>query len=786
MGPFVWREDAKALRTLSSMSAFECTEISIFRGNLKKRLRATILRYSKSVKFTEVGAVHELQQLLDEAFPWRELCNARNSLELSFLDEICETLVSPIIIPPAYSISTFLSLLHAVVYHSERARKETLELCREADLRLLECMMIICKRLSSFSFTVALNFFLQEILINITGKDFKIAKKRKLEAGRVDMFISVFSQLAIRMNSLWWNCSCMKLFMEIIRSLDNFDLLLLDHDSKSQDSCEENICLTCEKPIVPLFHTPLPRNHGVSMLEMLEGEEIEGIARYCKTKVKDAKEQCHCIYNERQSLSQASNFTKLPFFLIVLRRRAYSACLELLRLCPPLNNEQCYLSNMRSKWTVPKNIIQFMLNDIFLIPDSPSLRLCLLLLAESSSAMNFVLDHLWKEVDRNSSYVEIALRIWSEIIVESTLFDEPNVCWRAMEPLLTRILGYCEENYKHDATNNIMRKHKNSKLHLFLRSLAYVLSRRRPSLYIESIQPVFENFVARSSVAFGECRYWNIEYDNPVLLETLVNVGLVGWDMTGTSLEDEHPILSSSVWPFTKDRGLRGSFHRMGPQVNLSLSYPQNVNSLSRKLQKEKNIVLIPPSLTADTFILDYLYDDLLRHCFSYLNYVDLIKVSRAHPVFETLSKENSNWKKIYSANFGPVLGDQKDFQQALKRAGGSWKNIFMENYRQEKKLKFQYTVTGGDIYKHRICGYLGCHQVLRNKARQIKHYQVHERRIHERRSQREKAETLRIKTKKRISNELTRVQYRKKMKEENIEGATKTKEARKKTARKF
>ena len=502
------------------------------------------------------------------------------------------------------------------------------------------------------------------------------------------------------------------------------------------------------------------------MVHMLDEEEEEAF-RHFKPKVQDVDEHCYCTYKERQSLFQASNFTNLPSFLIILRRQTYVQCVELIRLSLSISNQKSHLLNLRTNWNNSKNLTKVILNEIFMSPDSPSLRLCLFILAEIITDIDHVLQQLWKEVDDNSFYAEIALRVWSELIVESRQFDEPSVCWRVMVPLLTRILGYCEDDGKPENTNIGLKQDVKPKLLWLLRSLVYVLSRRRPSLYIESVQPAFKNFVARVSVAFGESRYWQIDYHDPIMLETLVNVGLLGWDMTDTTLEYKQSNSNSSAWPFNKKRGLCGACQRMGPQVNLSLSNPCNVNALSRKLQEEKKTrnLLTLPFLIESTSILMHLYDDLLCYCFSYLNYAELTKVSLVHPLFKTLSKDNSHWKRAYYAHFGPVLGDEKDFQTAIKNAANSWKILFIENYRMEKTLKFQYTATEGNLFKHCICGYIGCHQMLRNKARQTKHYEVHERRIRERQSRMKQAQIRKVKRKKTTSKSEEKLKCRKKIK---------------------
>lgn len=697
------------LKDFASVETFESTDLGTFRFNLKECLRKTPIEND------------------DEAYtagiPWKKLCKAHDSLgnernHSSPLEEVCHSMCNPTVIPSANAGCIFMCLLRLILIKPEKCQ------WRSSELLLLDCMTTLVKRVSALSILSNLEVY-QEKTMHLNSIDEIVSKKldANLYLYRLHKYVSILSELSQRSNDLWFRCTCLHLFLHMARKLDDADIQLLQkpHRVAQEDG---TMCLHCQKRIVPLT-MPRVRRQGVSMLRLLDDEGVVEDPRKTPAGSVATGDSCRCTHASRQPLSQASVFTQLPFKFVTLRSRAYEKILETLssvRLNPKTHSTFIRKIGL---YVGPANVLERTLALACQYPQVPSLRLSLMLVTDAigPKGFDFVLRRLWGRFDNGGA--EHILRIWSELITESSNFDEVRRCWSGMEPLFTRILSYCALHDDEDAVVAL-----DTKIYHLLRSLSTVLSRRRPALKSNDavLKSQFQDFVTRVSVSFGELSYWittdmeEMEVEN--IISTLQNVGILGLQCS----EDRGTEHGCSNWPFANRNGVRGAHCRMGPRVSrnqLLLSEPEDVNELQRLLAEPKNT---EPNKRrhgdskASAPILNYLNDDIFRTVLSFLNHVDLVRVGGLSRVCRSLAHEEMQWKHVFHSKYG-IIGDKDDIEKTISKIG-SWRNLFCEKYYSEKALKFKYSATG---WKHRTCNYVGCYQVVRSLEKQIKHHQVHE-----------------------------------------------------------
>ena len=724
------------LHYLACVETFESTDVVSFRHNLKECCRKRVLPAVSNDK--------TLRQHMN-GIPWSQLCKAhdklgRDRVHSSALEEVLCIICNSSVIPSAYSADVFRCLLAVILAKPEKGA------WRSSELYILDSMELIAKTAPALSILPCVDIDQADDLE--LRLDSSIGVKG-LDADRLHTYLMVLSELSRRSGDLWFRCACLPLYLNMAKTLDDADIELLKQPYKLP-SVDGTMCLHCQKRIIPLTMPPV-RRRGASLLRLLDDEGV--VEERGKPPVGSVSngEECRCTHADQQPLAKASEFTQLPFKLVTLRSGAYEAILETLSLVRVHRSTSSIVLRQRRLRLGPANVIDRILDLACQYPHSPSLRLSLMLVADSvgPEGFAFATRRLWKRFDRGGN-TDGVLRVWSELIVESSHFDNPHGCWNGLEPLFTRILYYCS----HDVDETVQ---LGAKAHRLLRSLSFVLSRRRPTLNANDprMNEQFHDFVTRVSVSFGELKFWvtsGMESDEiESIILTLQNVGILGLqcrDERGSAHE-------LSDWPFSQHRGVREAHRRMGPRVsrNQLLSVPDNVNEQQRLAQLRESESRKPKVEPVVLPILNYLNDDIFRTIFSFLGHVDLVRVGSLSKVFRSLTSDDVQWTTVYRCTFG-ILGHE--IEKTITKIG-SWRNLFVEKYYSEKALKFKYSSSG---WKYRTCGYIGCYQVMRSAEQQAKHHRVHEER-HFKKMAREEAR-LRKKAesecKKRDANEKKRI----------------------------
>jgi hypothetical protein len=315
-------------------------------------------------------------------------------------------------------------------------------------------------------------------------------------------------------------------------------------------------------------------------------------------------------------------------------------------------------------------------------------------------------------------------------MVQSSFFDDPHQCWDALKPLLVRILYYCGLSHDELSENNV-------KVYSLLRSLAAVLYRRRPTLYTDDsiIMEQFRDFITRVSVSFGEIHFWiSSDMDDDEIAEivvTLQGLRIIGLPFV-TTIRNPHPDLSK--WPFPPNDGVCDAYRRTYSTIAVHQCFAKvddvvELQRIRNREEQQRVSKVMPPC----GMLLSFLNDDTIKHIMTYFNYVDLIRFSSLSKLCNSLACDDFQWHALYRRTYG-ILGDEDDIQKAIIKAG-SWRNLFQDQYSCEKALRFKYNPWG---WKHRICGYVGCFQVMRSAERQDKHYSVHEERLAKKRKRQE------------------------------------------------
>lgn len=688
------------LQHVASVATFESTDLVTFRNTLKKCLKQTLVCESDEV----------LLPYHRSGIPWMQLCKAHDVRGMgcphsSALEEVLLLLCNPTVIPRAYSLRIFMCLLNVMLNRTEKAT------FRSSELLLLDSLVALLNWVPALSLLPTLDAY--------QGEYFEAdPASNNLDADRLHKYATVLGELSRRIHNLWFRCAALKLFLKMAKTLDDIDIKRLQ-EPRQTPADDGTMCLQCQKQIIPLTITRIHRR-GVSLLRLLDDEGV--IEEYGKPPIGSISSgrECRCPYESQQPLAKACAFTQLPFKLVTLRSRAYEKALQILFLLRQYRTTSSILLRDIGLHCGPANALDKILDLTCQFPHSPSLRLSLMLVVDAigSNGLDFVTRRLWKRVDTGGERHHFSeLRIWSELIIESSYFDDPQRCWRYMEPLLMRVLAHCTQ-----CSDELVQL--DSKAYHLLRSVSSVLSRRRPALKAtdSTMKAMFQDFVARVSLSFGELRFWITSdmKDGEIeeIICTLQSVGIVGLHCS----EERGPVSNVANWPFTYDNSVRGAHCRMGPHVtrNQLLSEPEDANELQRL--RVRDLGSRKPTRDPETglAILDYLNDDMLRVVFAFLNHVELVRVGGLNKLCHSLTGEETHWKILFQRTYG-ILRHADNFDNVE-----SWRNLFVEKYRCEKALKFKYSHLG---WKYRTCGYVGCNQVMRSAEQQVRHHLVHEKR---------------------------------------------------------
>jgi hypothetical protein len=407
-------------------------------------------------------------------------------------------------------------------------------------------------------------------------------------------------------------------------------------------------------------------------------------------------------------------------------------------------------------------------------PHSPSLRVCLLLLAHSTDGGggSHVVCHdmaklCWQHAaDRVSGSDTVWLRLYSEWIGECSLFDDAKHAWRAMRPLRCRVVKLAE--FKERQASDEHGREGFSPLECTLLStLSYLLVKRSAVLEKNgATKTEFVSFTRFLAVHFGDSPVpWlfyfakeannECENDRDVVVATLQKLNILGFvdDDTGVtphdgihdkddaSSKDSLRFKALQNWPFHRTFSVRPAVGRIQSSV-LNLDDGQRTRYGCRSVSTillsrptfihddgdEEDHPKIPKKRSAVP-ILDHIQDDnIYCHIFSFCSFKRLGKLQQVCQTWKSIMDDYSEsiWSKMYVSKFGMYK------EGATVDGSKPWKTYFQEKHIVERSLSCAVRRVSpggrnGPVYAFQTCSYLGCLHVLRSKSQEAKHYAQHE-----------------------------------------------------------
>jgi len=378
--------------------------------------------------------------------------------------------------------------------------------------------------------------------------------------------------------------------------------------------------------------------------------------------------------------------------------------------------------------------------------DSPYLRICILQLADllGRKGYEYLLGSLWKQSwCENPKY----LAWYTEVIAHSSFCDDRQHLWNALQPLIVEILLLCKGSLKEEPQQQ--RQHHP----LLLPALGYILSKRQRLLQSQkdSIYDAFALLINNLACSFDDIQDWLLssrrEEDSEteqLVVATLQGLGILGAasfldDGTAEEQGNHHDGRNKvhEIWAWSAPKPLE--LHRVYQQMVVpppqhgyacAKQYGQGTNcalatNLLSKLdhdrqqtpahEKNNNVdyTLIHETDKKATPIEEFLGDDVMRCMFSFLGYKKLLKIRLCCKAWKDLADEDRLWYPLYAKKFG-VLGNASSSEQATGTMSSKtlWKDRFIGKWVAKSEIKFQSNQRTG--FKYRICGYMGCHQVLK------------------------------------------------------------------------
>lgn len=668
---FCFEQVATVLSTVSSVATFESTDVDAFRQSLRKTLKV---------------AVEESRdcRILLNHIDWKHLLqnhdsDRRESTYSSPLEELVQLLLNPTVVPMAYSGNLCIVLLRVMLNVDSTGAKWT-----PSDKLLLLSIQTLRRRVPTWYLSEHVQQTVQSTNIE-----------------RLSRCISILRQLA--KDDLWFGSLVMKCLLAMVQCIDNMDLDMLTANKTIEP---DQTCWYCEKFMrVEEAYVQRNKRQRFATLDQMHDEEWEtrnpsGLPK---------KDYCTCFFAIRQIQKKARLWTKLPLNLVVLRLQVYQKIISVfgsLRLNLTMNQDSFCLPG------ATMHILRTAIDMSCKCPSDPSLRLSILLMTDSIGikGYQYTLNYLWERCVSHNS-VE-PLRIMTEILMESSHYNNPAAVWKALRPMAKYIEDQAESG-----------KMPNEHVRVVLAAFCSILAARK----VSASQLHWENCPTEEYDDFVRCviilkRHYDIavfwisphlaSHEQEHLWSYLRCLGVLPFAELRL-LESRHPI---QTWPFDEKLSVRAAHRRMSPH--------EVAPNLFSKLEEAMEAV----EITNDKYttpIMDYLNDDVLRVIFSYLSYKPLGAASRTCHAWRHLIDNDSVWEKTYRARY-TVLGTASQVATAVAQRG-SWKMLFQEKLLAQKELRFQRSPSTG--FKYRTCNFCGCLQVLRSLEAMERHTLVHNKR---------------------------------------------------------
>jgi len=456
--------------------------------------------------------------------------------------------------------------------------------------------------------------------------------------------------------------------------------------------------------------------------------------------------RCHCVIKSLQTIHSTS---KLNHEWDVVRARAY-------RKFQSLFQGPAFWQR-----TLNQNSCRFDLYRLLQIAHdhyrSPSIRLCLLLTAyhvTSSIHCQRVCQMAWTKFLTTKD--PLWLRIYTEIIVDWSCFDEREACWKGFQPFVEYVLGvfhgsngdsFLDRDPDDDWSTDV-----NSPAPLsseVFQSLSQILSRRGCllDLQCDEIKNRFQSFVKTMEVHCGEVNLWFNAHQRQTLddrneaFRMLQRLGILGLtssmgfaageegsnDICEPPMEAVDEALQS--WPFSKPFCLRSAHGRAGKAGKDKFDdWGMLLTSVDFDRLLEVRCSLTHRSRTAGSPLTDHIDNpDLLQQIFHYCDFQDIGKCRQVCQSWKTMiDSSNSLWQDVYRSSFELHPDDPKAQGPALGSEQEDWSRLVMQKVVMERSL--MHRRNEGTGWKHRTCAYVGCYHVLKSERLAALHYASHAR----------------------------------------------------------
>lgn len=304
---------------------------------------------------------------------------------------------------------------------------------------------------------------------------------------------------------------------------------------------------------------------------------------------------------------------------------------------------------------------------------------------------------------------ELALRYYTELIVELSAFDDPWRLYRVTVPLIKCILNECDRRRVQSETSHDIRTPRNLSLQ---RALAYLLSRRGKALNGISH---FASVKAEISLAWPSARDWVDHTMSPKeqsrVLLSLQRGGILGvCDTIDDSSRSSPKTGFTEEWPFSEQNSIRSvsRLFRRRDLLPLALStLDRNDCSGGRRHG------------TMDTSASNCLHDDILHRTFAYLGFKRLNQVRLVCREWKDVADNANLWQSFYEKRYGTIKDDP-----LLQTTPQPWKTHFHHRFLVEREVRSR--LSRGNT-KFRICQYVGCHHIMTTPLQLKRHNATHQ-----------------------------------------------------------
>jgi len=287
-------------------------------------------------------------------------------------------------------------------------------------------------------------------------------------------------------------------------------------------------------------------------------------------------ETCACLYytdlaaapvlsNSGRGNNTHARCTILPIKMVRLRSNLYRALLSVIKF-QLLGKSLDETIKHRTDTKLLDRAVRIMM----MYPTCAAARLSAVLIADVRGIENGFLP-LFNKLLKSSGhpYANVnrdAIRVYSELVVELAICDNPNTFWKVFAPLLDRALQRYDKG--HDGVKYTL---------TILRGISYILINRRQTLTAVDSSEVWA-YITRLSLSFGCQSFWThskmSHEEKDEIIHSLQGIGVLGMIFQEESDEDSLYSddeflysLSRSEFPFSITSSLRDAVGRMGPHV---------------------------------------------------------------------------------------------------------------------------------------------------------------------------------------------------------------------------